>query len=197
MGGSDIYKPKKFFVSTAIDDDELLVGLETMKAWGVVNKDFPQPNINAFLRSKETMDSVKLWIAVIEKSLKTNNETEEKTNQAKECKLSQQENPDVTTENNDNTGKVADTNNCTQADKTENKEITQEITVPQTSDTAPKTSESVTQTSQESNDTQVKTKKKKENKKSKKANQPRKKEISKQKKLAKDRRKIATAQRRL
>ena len=49
---SNSYKPEKFFVSTAIDDDELLFGLETMKAWGVVNKDFPKPNINAFLHSK-------------------------------------------------------------------------------------------------------------------------------------------------
>merc|ERR1712081_135344 len=107
------------------------------------------------------MGSVKLWIAVIEKSLKTNNKTEEKINQAKECNLSQQENPDVTSENNDNTGKVADTNNCTHANKTENKEVTQEITVPQTDDTAPKTNESVTQTAQESNDTTVKAKNKK------------------------------------
>ena len=32
LPGSDVYKPKKFFVSPAVDDDELLVGLETMKA---------------------------------------------------------------------------------------------------------------------------------------------------------------------
>merc|ERR1712081_128888 len=104
------------------------------------------------------MGSAKIQIAVIEKSLKTNNDPEEKTNQAKECKLSQQENPDVTSENNDNTGKVADTNNCTQVNEIENKEVTQEITVPQTDDTAPETSESVTQTTKESNDKVVKTK---------------------------------------
>ena len=66
---SNIYKPKKFFVSTAVNDDELLVGLETMKAWGVVNKDFPKPNINAFMNSEETMDSVKLRIAIMEKTM--------------------------------------------------------------------------------------------------------------------------------
>ena len=30
--GRNNYKSKKFFISTAISDDELLVGLETMKA---------------------------------------------------------------------------------------------------------------------------------------------------------------------
>ena len=50
--GTDNYKPKKFFVTPAVKDDELLVGLETMKAWGVVDKDFPKPNINAFLQQK-------------------------------------------------------------------------------------------------------------------------------------------------
>ena len=72
-------------MAPAFKDDKLLVGLETMKAWGVVDKDFPKPNINAFLHSKETMDSVKLRIAVIEKTLKSNKyPEEEKTNKAKE-----------------------------------------------------------------------------------------------------------------
>ena len=146
--GTDNYKPKKFFVAPAVEDDKLLVGLETMKAWGVVNQDFPKPNINAFLHSKETMDSVKLWIAVIEKSLKTSDNPEEKTNQTKECNMSQPEIPDVTSENNDDKGKVSDTNNCTQVNKSENKEVTQEITVPQTDNTTPKTSERVTQATQ-------------------------------------------------
>ena len=35
--GTDSYKPKKFFVTPAVDDDKLLVGLETVKAWGVVD----------------------------------------------------------------------------------------------------------------------------------------------------------------
>ena len=29
--GTDSYKPKKFFMTPAVDDDELLVGLKTMK----------------------------------------------------------------------------------------------------------------------------------------------------------------------
>ena len=65
----NIYKSKKFFVSTAISDDELLVGLETMKAWGIVNKDFPKPNINAFMNSEDTIHLVRLRIATIEKTI--------------------------------------------------------------------------------------------------------------------------------
>merc|ERR1711954_377449 len=93
--GTDDYKPKKFFVTPAVEDDKLLVGLETMKAWGVIDKDFPKPNIKAFLQSKKAMDTVKLHIAVIEKSLTVSEDSEEKTNYAKECKVSQQENQNI------------------------------------------------------------------------------------------------------
>ena len=99
--GTDNYKPKKFFVAPAVKDDELLVGLEAMKAWGVVDKDFPKPNINAFLHSKEAMDSVKLRIAVIEKTLNPSENPEEKTNQAKECNVSKPEIPNITPDNDD------------------------------------------------------------------------------------------------
>ena len=77
--GTDNYKPKKFFVAPAAKDDKLLVGLETMKAWGVVNKGFPKPNTNTFLHSKEAMDSVKLRIAVIEEALNPSENPEEKS----------------------------------------------------------------------------------------------------------------------
>ena len=49
-----------------------------MKVWGVIDKDFPKPSIKAFLQSKETMVAVKLRIAVIEKSLKDSDDSEEK-----------------------------------------------------------------------------------------------------------------------
>ena len=53
------------------------------------------------------------------------------------------------------------TNNCTWVSEFENKEVTQEITVPKTDDTATEKNESVAQTVSESNDTTFKTKKEK------------------------------------
>ena len=44
--GCEKLKCTKFFISSAITDDELLIGLITMKRWGVVEKDFPKPNID-------------------------------------------------------------------------------------------------------------------------------------------------------
>ena len=67
--GSDQLKSKKIFVSSAITDDELLVGLKTMKAWGVVDKDFPKPIVNAFLTIEDTMNAIRLRIASIEKTI--------------------------------------------------------------------------------------------------------------------------------
>ena len=34
--GTSDYKKKKFFVTPAVEDDELLVGLDTMRSWGVI-----------------------------------------------------------------------------------------------------------------------------------------------------------------
>ena len=107
--------------------------------------------------------------------------------------MSQHETPNIKSENNDDTGELADKNKCNQAGQNENKEITHEVTVSKTVDTAPITNESVTQTSHEpktneniakpsheSNDAKVKTKKKQENKnQQKKTNPKRKKSLSK------------------
>merc|ERR1711954_110 len=49
--------------------DKLLVGLKMMKALGVVDKDFPKPNVNAFLASEDTMNAIRLRIASIEKTI--------------------------------------------------------------------------------------------------------------------------------
>ena len=42
LGTSD-YKPKKIFVTPAVEDDKLLVGIDTMKAWGVIDKNLSKP----------------------------------------------------------------------------------------------------------------------------------------------------------
>ena len=41
-------KAKKFFVTLDVKEDELLVGLSTMKNWGIVQEEFPKLNTNAF-----------------------------------------------------------------------------------------------------------------------------------------------------
>merc|ERR1711954_322813 len=72
------YKKKKFFVTPAVEDEELLVGLETMRSWGVIDKNFPRPNPRSFDTSKENMDSIKLRIATIENSINQGRKLEEK-----------------------------------------------------------------------------------------------------------------------
>ena len=67
--GCDQLKSKKSFVSCAITDDELLIGLSTMKSSGVVGKDFPKPNIDSFRSSKDSMNAIKLRIACLEKTI--------------------------------------------------------------------------------------------------------------------------------
>ena len=66
--GCDQLKSKKFFLSSAITDDELLIGLSKMKSWGVVGKDFPKPNIDSFMSSEDSMNAIKLKIACLEKN---------------------------------------------------------------------------------------------------------------------------------
>ena len=46
-------KPKKLFVTDAVTKDELLIGLETMKEWGILPKSFQEPNIEAFYISQD------------------------------------------------------------------------------------------------------------------------------------------------
>merc|ERR1711954_501603 len=79
--GKNNYKKKKFFVTPAVEDEELLVGLDTMRSWGVIDRNFPRPNPTSFHRSKEDMDAIQLRIATIEKSLESERQSEEKTNQ--------------------------------------------------------------------------------------------------------------------
>ena len=68
-----------------MEDEELLVGLNTMRSWGVIDKNFPRLDSTAFHRSKEDMDAIQLRIAVIEKSIESNSKSEEKTNQGETC----------------------------------------------------------------------------------------------------------------
>ena len=52
LGTSD-YKPKKFIVTPAVKDDKLLVGLDTMKAWGVIDKNFVSPTSEPSSRARK------------------------------------------------------------------------------------------------------------------------------------------------
>ena len=76
------------------------MGLETMKAWGVVNKDFPKPNINAFMTSEDAMNSIRLRIASIEKTIlnksSNNPDTENSMDPANNIEQPNSENPDIT-----------------------------------------------------------------------------------------------------
>merc|ERR1712081_81063 len=83
--GKNKYKKKKFFVTPAVEDEELLVGLESMRAWGVIDENFPRPNPRSFDSSKENMDSIKLRIATLENSINSGRKLEEKTNHASSC----------------------------------------------------------------------------------------------------------------
>ena len=50
-------------MSSAITDDELV-----MKSWLAVGKDFPKPNIDSFMSSEDSMNTIKLKIASLEKT---------------------------------------------------------------------------------------------------------------------------------
>ena len=45
-------KAKKFYVSPSVKEDELLVGLSTMKNWGIVGEELPKLNIDSFFASE-------------------------------------------------------------------------------------------------------------------------------------------------
>merc|ERR1711954_460100 len=83
--GKNKYKKKKFFVTPTVEDEELLVGLETMRSWGVIDKNFPRPDPTSFNTSRENMDSIKLRIATIENSINPGRKLEEKTNHVSSC----------------------------------------------------------------------------------------------------------------
>ena len=68
------------------------MGLDTIRSWGVIDRNFPKPNSKAFSQSKEEMDAIRLCIAVIEKSLQDSDDSEEKTIEAKECNSTKHEN---------------------------------------------------------------------------------------------------------
>ena len=104
-----------------MEDDKLLVGLDTMRSWGVIDKNFPKPNSTAFNRSKENMDAIQLYIAVIEKAIQDSDDSEEKTIKAEECNSTKHEN--VSSDENKN---IIDTEKCTKHEESENKEFTTE-----------------------------------------------------------------------
>ena len=89
-------------MAPAVEDDELLIGLDTMRAWGAVGRDFPKPNSEAFSKSRENMDAIKLRIAVLEKSIQETVEQEEITLQTEECQSTKQSNNTVTETCNEN-----------------------------------------------------------------------------------------------
>merc|ERR1711954_504002 len=120
--GRNKYKKKKFFVTPAVEDEELLVGLETMRAWGVIDENFPRPNPKSFDTSKENMDSIKLRIATIENSINSGRKLEEKTNHASSCLQEKHSNPSE--ENNDIS---PDTEEFEKHDQKENNFKTQEV----------------------------------------------------------------------
>merc|ERR1711954_259989 len=91
--GRNKYKKKKFFVTPAVEDEELLVGLETMRAWGVIDKNFPRPDPTSFHTSRENMDSIKLRIATIENSINPGRKLEKKTNHVSSCLQEKHSNP--------------------------------------------------------------------------------------------------------
>merc|ERR1711954_144136 len=91
--GKNKYKKKKFFVTPAVEDEELLVGLETMRSWGVIDENFPRPDPTSFHTSRENMDSIKLRIATIENSINPGRKLEEKTNHASSCLQEKHSNP--------------------------------------------------------------------------------------------------------
>ena len=93
------------------------------------------------MNSEETMDSVKLRIGIIEKTIVNTQfdipDKENKTNPAIESKVSDPESQDTTLSNSADQGESNDNNNCTahNADDTNESGITQEVTDPKTNDT--------------------------------------------------------------
>ena len=98
------------------------MGLDTMKSWGVIDRNFPKPNSKAFSQSKEEMDAIRLRIAVIEKSLQDSDDSEEKTIETEECKSAKHEIKNIISHQNEESQNIADTVH----DESENKEITTE-----------------------------------------------------------------------
>merc|ERR1711954_70122 len=216
--GKNKYKKKKFFVTPAVEDEELLVGLETMRSWGVIDENFPRPNPTSFDTSKENMDSIKLRIATIENSINSGRKLEEKTNHASPClqeKKSNQseENNDISpdtvefenhdqNENNFDTNEVAK-NGQTRKDDTAkhdgmvNNPInaeTQDTTTPNIQHT--KSDDTTTSSNDNNKETHEHRIAKSGNVKKKPNTQPKYKQMSELKMLAKARRRVATVERR-
>ena len=56
-------KPKKIILTEAVTEDELLIGLKTMKECRVVSKNFPEPDTEAFQKTHDAMRMMKCKIA--------------------------------------------------------------------------------------------------------------------------------------
>ena len=65
LKGAEIMKPKKFFITAAVTEDELLLGLKTMKEWGVVSKNFQEKDTKGFYKAHNVMEQVKCKIATL------------------------------------------------------------------------------------------------------------------------------------
>ena len=48
-------KAKKFVVTDGINQDELLMGTDTMRAWKILPKNFPELDLDAFYTSEDIM----------------------------------------------------------------------------------------------------------------------------------------------
>merc|ERR1711954_322570 len=216
--GKNKYKKKKFFVTPAVEDEELLVGLETMRAWGVIDENFPRPNPKSFDTSKENMDSIKLRIATIENSINQGRKLEEKTINASSCLQEKHSIPADTNndiridteefekhdqnENNFKTLEVAKQGQ-TEEDETAkhdgmvNNSVdikTHDITSPDTQVT--KSDDIITSSNDNNKETQEHWITKSGNVKKKPNTQPKYKQMSELKMLAKARRRVATVERR-
>ena len=65
-------KGKSFYNARGINMNKLFMGFDTMRAWQMIEKDFPKPNAAAILNSVDVMEQVKLKKAQLSKQVHPN-----------------------------------------------------------------------------------------------------------------------------